>query len=71
MKEKLLLLKSEILDDRRRLLAFRHYFRHAYDSDIREDKFKIVASSTLELRGLLLDDIKNFIDFVDKLVTIS
>jgi hypothetical protein len=65
------LLSERSYDHLSELLAFRHYFRHAYDSDIREDKFEIVASSTLELRELLLDDIENFIDFVDKLITAS
>jgi len=30
----------------------KHFFRHAYDSDIDEDKFKIMAKNVVNLRGL-------------------
>ena len=49
------------------LLAFRHYFRHAYDTDIREDRFSIIASDTMTLKDLLEKDIYTFVGFLDKL----
>ena len=52
------------LDD---LRAFRHYFRHAYDSDIRPEKFTIVAQSALPLRESLNREIGVFMAFLDQL----
>jgi hypothetical protein len=52
------------LDD---LHAFRHYFRHAYDSDIRPEKFTIVAQSALALRESLNREIGVFMAFLGQL----
>ncbi len=56
MKEKISLLKSEILD-----------FRHAYDSDIKEEKFSIIAESLKMLRAVIGKDIEKFVRFLDQL----
>ena len=61
------LLSDESFECLIELLAFRHYFRHAYDSDINEDKFKIVASSILKLEVEFNKDIDRFIKFIDEL----
>ncbi len=47
------------------LLSFRHYFRHAYDSDIDDEKFSIVAKRTLDLKKLLKDEVDRFVKFID------
>lgn len=60
-------LSEESFDLCNELLAFRHYFRHAYDSDIKEEKFRIIADSVLGLRGLLPADTGRFIRFIDEL----
>lgn len=61
------LLSDTAHDNLNELLAFRHYFRHAYDSDINEDKFKIIAASTLKLKEILSEDIGRFVQFIDEL----
>lgn len=47
--------------------AFRHFFRHAYDMDLKEDKFKIVAHKLFALKEPLRKDINNFLDFLESL----
>ena len=51
------------------LRAFRHFFRHAYDSDIDRDKFKIIAKNVVNLRNLFEKDLKHFLKFLDSLLT--
>ncbi len=65
------LLSDTAHDNLNELLAFRHYFRHAYDSDINEDKFKIIAASTLKLKEILSEDIGRFVQFIDELKKIQ
>lgn len=47
--------------------AFRHFFRHVYDMDLNEDKFKIVARKLFALKEPLHRDINNFLDFLESL----
>ncbi len=49
------------LDD---LRAFRHFFRHAYDMDLEEEKFEIVAKKALRLKGLYNNDFEKFLSFI-------
>lgn len=50
------------------LRAFRHYFRHAYDIELDQEKFKIVANNVFPLKALFQKDINNFIGFLDSLL---
>lgn len=55
----------EYLDE---LRAFRHFFRHAYDTDIDKEKFRIIAHKTNLLRSSFKKDLKRFLGFLDKLI---
>lgn len=48
--------------------AFRHFFRHAYATDLDKEKFKIVAEKVLIVRDLISNDISDFLDFLDSLL---
>jgi len=50
------------------LRAFRHFFRHAYDTDIDEKKFSIVAENVFKLADQYKLDFSKFIKFLDKLL---
>lgn len=50
------------------LRAFRHFFRHAYDLDLQEKKFSIVASSVHELKKNYQEDLGKFVQFIDELL---
>lgn len=54
-----------MLDD---LRGFRHFFRHAYNTDIDPKKFSIVADSTLKLKEQYKIEIQKFIDFINRLI---
>lgn len=49
------------------LRIFRHFFRNAYDVDLQENKFSIVAQQALNLKCLLDKDINKFLFFLKKL----
>lgn len=51
------------------LRTFRHFFRHAYDVDIEDEKFNIVAQKALLLRKVYQQDFANFGRFLDELLT--
>ena len=81
MKENMLLLKSKILSDLDKiahifnirsmlddLRSFRHFFRHAYDTDIDPKKFGIVDDTTLKLKDQYKIEIHKFIDFINHLI---
>ncbi len=50
------------------LRAFRHFFRHAYDTDIEKDKFGIVADRVYKLRDSFKNDLEKFLHFLDSLI---
>ena len=50
------------------LRAFRHFFRHAYDTDIDEKKFAIVAENVFKLEEQYREDFSKFIKFLDNLL---
>ena len=50
------------------LRAFRHFFRHAYDTDIEKDKFKIVADRVFKIKDLFKNDMDNFLQFLNSLL---
>ncbi len=50
------------------LRAFRHFFRHAYNTDIDKEKFKIVADRVFKIRGLIRKDLDKFLHFLDRLI---
>jgi hypothetical protein len=50
------------------LRAFRHFFRHAYDFDLEENKFSIVASKVHELKKTYQEDLGKFVRFIDELL---
>lgn len=53
------------------LRAFRHFFRHAYDTDIDEEKFAIVAKRAKLLNASSIKDLKRFAAFLDELITVT
>lgn len=61
------LISEESFNCLNELRAFRHFFRHAYDTDINSEKFKIVADRVYKLRDLFQKDLKKFLHFVDSL----
>ncbi len=50
------------------LRAFRHFFRHAYDTDLNKDKFIFVADKVFSVRDIVSKDINSFLHFLDSLV---
>lgn len=54
-----------LLDD---LRGFRHFFRHAYDTDIEPKKFSIVADSAFKLKEQYVIEIRKFLSFIDRLI---
>lgn len=50
------------------LRSFRHYFRNAYDIDIDNEKFRIVADRVLALKDLWNNEIDGFLSFLDSLL---
>ncbi|BAF60766.1 hypothetical protein PTH_2585 [Pelotomaculum thermopropionicum SI] len=50
------------------LRAFRHFFRHAYDTDLEPEKVALVMKKALRLKDLWAGDCQAFINFLRKLL---
>lgn len=50
------------------LRRFRHFFRHAYEIKINDDKLMIVLKSAKELKKLYIEDFKAFDKFLEGLI---
>lgn len=61
------LLSDESFDCLNELMAFRHFFRHAYEMEIDKEKFKIVASKVSVVKDLFKREIEKFLGFLRKL----
>lgn len=62
------LISEESLECLNELRAFRHFFRHAYDADINDEKFRIIATSVSTLKKTIRDDLKKFLLFLDAIL---
>jgi hypothetical protein len=62
------LISEELFNCLNELRAFRHFFRHAYDTDIERDKFKIVADRVYKIRNSFQKGLKKFLLFLDSLI---
>ncbi len=62
------LLSEESFQCLNELRAFRHFFRHAYGTDIEKEKFKIVADKVAIINDLFKKEIAQFISFLNKLL---
>lgn len=62
------LLSEESFNCLNELMAFRHFFRHAYEMEIDKEKFKIVASKVSVVKDLFKKEIGKFLGFLDRLV---
>jgi uncharacterized protein YutE (UPF0331/DUF86 family) len=50
------------------LRAFRHFFRHAYDTDLEPEKVELVVRKALKLKDLWAGDCRAFKEFLRALV---
>lgn len=50
------------------LRAFRHFFRHAYDTDLEPEKVALVMKKALRLKDLWTRDCRAFTEFLRKLL---
>lgn len=62
------LISEESLECLNELRAFRHFFRHAYDADINDEKFRIIATSVSTLKKTIREDLKKFLLFLDAIL---
>jgi len=51
------------------LRAFRHFFRHAYDTDLEPEKISLVVKKALRLKDLWASDCQAFTAFLRELAT--
>lgn len=62
------LLSEESFGCLNELMAFRHFFRHAYEMEIDKEKFKIVADRVLVVKSVFKKEIGKFLGFLEELV---
>lgn len=62
------LLSEETFRCLNELRAFRHFFRHAYDTDLEPEKVALVMKKASRLKDLWVSDCRAFIEFLRNLL---